>query len=88
MLDKIKSIKKVQHNSKRYDIGVENVNNFYANGILVHNCQNLTGQYEEYKKLGQKFYVTEKLDGSSATFYFKDGMIFNISSYCSLVNSS
>lgn len=35
--------------------------------------QNLTDQYEEYKKLGQKFYVTEKLDGSSATFYWKDG---------------
>jgi RNA ligase (TIGR02306 family) len=35
--------------------------------------QNLTDQYEEYKILGQKFYVTEKLDGSSATFYWKDG---------------
>ena len=33
--------------------------------------QNLTSEYEELKK--QKFYVTEKLDGSSATFYYKDG---------------
>jgi RNA ligase (TIGR02306 family) len=34
--------------------------------------QNLTKEYEGWK--GQAFYVTEKLDGSSATFYFKDGV--------------
>jgi RNA ligase (TIGR02306 family) len=34
--------------------------------------QNLTSEYEEYKN--HKFYVTEKLDGSSATFYFNDGV--------------
>jgi len=33
--------------------------------------QNLTKTYESWK--GQLFYVTEKLDGSSATFYFRDG---------------
>lgn len=74
MLDKIKSIKKINHKSKRYDIGVENVHNFYANDILVHNCQNLTKEYEEWKYQSKhQFYVTEKLDGSSATFYVKDG---------------
>ena len=36
--------------------------------------QNLTKEYENYKLLGRKFYVTEKLDGSSATFYYKDGV--------------
>ena len=35
---------------------------------------NLTKEYENYKLLGRKFYVTEKLDGSSATFYYKDGV--------------
>lgn len=35
-------------------------------------CQNLTAEYEEYKKLGKTFYVTEKLDGSSATFYINN----------------
>lgn len=35
--------------------------------------QNLTDEYEEYKNSGKKFYATEKLDGSSATFYYKDG---------------
>lgn len=39
--------------------------------------QNLTSEYEEFKK--QKFYVTEKLDGSSSTFYYKDG-IFGVCS--------
>lgn len=39
--------------------------------------QNLASEYEMYKtqnKEGMKFYVTEKLDGSSATYYLKDGM--------------
>lgn len=34
--------------------------------------QNLSDEYENLKQ--HKFYVTEKLDGSSATFYYKDGM--------------
>jgi RNA ligase (TIGR02306 family) len=37
--------------------------------------QNLASDYEKYRaqnKLGMKFYITEKLDGSSATFYLKD----------------
>ncbi|SKA36845.1 RNA ligase, DRB0094 family [Chitinophaga eiseniae] len=33
--------------------------------------QNLSAEYEAYKK--ETFYVTEKLDGSSATFYYRDG---------------
>lgn len=33
--------------------------------------QNLTENYNEWKE--KEFYVTEKLDGSSATFYLKDG---------------
>lgn len=33
--------------------------------------QNLSSEYENWKET--IFYVTEKLDGSSATFYFKDG---------------
>ena len=35
---KIKSIKKINHNSKRYDIQVKKNSNFFANDILVHNC--------------------------------------------------
>jgi hypothetical protein len=33
--------------------------------------QNLASEYEELKE--QEYYVTEKLDGSSATYYYKDG---------------
>ncbi len=36
--------------------------------------QNLTNQWERFKASGKKFYVTEKLDGTSATFYFDDGV--------------
>ena len=36
--------------------------------------QNLTKEYEEWKFSSKhQFYATEKLDGSSATFYIKDG---------------
>ena len=31
--------------------------------------QNLTDEYEEYKKMDTKWYATEKLDGSSSTYY-------------------
>ncbi len=34
--------------------------------------QNLQDQWFRFKNSGKKFYVTEKLDGSSATFYLKD----------------
>ena len=34
--------------------------------------QNLTREFEQYKN--EVFYVTEKLDGSSVTFYVKDGV--------------
>lgn len=38
---KIKSIKKIENDSMRYDIQVRNTHNFFANNILVHNsfCQ-------------------------------------------------
>ena len=39
---KIKSIKKLESNSKRYDIETKKTHNFFADGILVHNsCINL-----------------------------------------------
>lgn len=37
--------------------------------------QNLTKEYPEYREeYKSQFYVTEKLDGSSATFYYNDGV--------------
>lgn len=34
---KIKSVKKVENISERYDLQIRNTNNFFANNILVHN---------------------------------------------------
>lgn len=39
---KIKSIKKVNTQSSRYDLEVKNTNNFFANDVLVHNCRVIT----------------------------------------------
>lgn len=39
---KIKKIEEIQNTSLLYDIEVKDNNNFYANGILVHNCQSAT----------------------------------------------
>lgn len=36
-------------------------------------CQNLKKEYDGWKDSNEEFYVTEKLDGSSATFYYRDG---------------
>lgn len=41
--------------------------------------QNLKKEYEGWKDSDEEFYVTEKLDGSSATFYYRDG-VFGICS--------
>lgn len=35
---KLKAIRKISSGSKRYDIQVDGNQNFFANGILVHNC--------------------------------------------------
>ena len=36
-------------------------------------CQNLKKEYDGWKYSNEEFYITEKLDGSSATFYHRDG---------------
>ena len=62
---KIVSIKRVPK-QLCYDITVDENHNFFANGVLVHNCQNLKSEFEEYKN--ELWQVTEKLHGSSCTF--------------------
>jgi hypothetical protein len=74
MRDKIVSIKKINIESKRYDLSIKDNNNFYANSILVHNCQNVPS----YLRSDKDFYISEKLDGQSSSFtyikrkFFKD----------------
>jgi len=59
---KITNIKKIQK-QKQYDIGVNKNHNFFANGILIHNCQNLELPY------GSIVDVSLKIDGKSMTVY-------------------
>lgn len=63
---KIKSVSKIIHNSKRYDVSVMDNNNLFVNGILVHNCQNIPSVLERYKDC--EFYATEKVDYQNANF--------------------
>lgn len=39
MIKKVKKIEKINSDSFLYDIEVEHTNNFFADGILVHNCK-------------------------------------------------
>jgi RNA ligase (TIGR02306 family) len=69
--DEILSIEEVEIDSLRYDITVENNHNFFANGVLVHNCQNLLDQIPT-EIAGKTFEKTVKLDGTSMTVFRKD----------------
>jgi RNA ligase (TIGR02306 family) len=71
LIDEIVSIEDIDCDSLRYDITVADNSNFFANDILVHNCQNLTNEWPDLKKY---FYErTEKLEGSSMTVARIDG---------------
>lgn len=72
---KISSIQLIQNISKRYDIEVKDNHNFFANGILVHNCQNIISDLYELITCDPVFEVTIKLDGSSMTGYRHDGYV-------------
>jgi RNA ligase (TIGR02306 family) len=68
-IDEIVSIEEVDVDSLRYDITVENNHNFFANDILVHNCQNLVSQIK-HQIAGKTFEKTIKLDGTSMTVFY------------------
>jgi len=64
--DEISNIEKISPDSLRYDISVADNNNFFANDILVHNCQNIGYKiFTEHKDTAYE--VTMKLDGTSFT---------------------
>lgn len=64
---KLKSVKKIESNSRRYDISVSKNHNFFANGILVHNC---SGTFFTYwtKVWGMK---TKKFSVASRNIWLK-----------------
>lgn len=65
IIDEVESVEYIQCDSMRYDITVEDNHNFFANDILVHNCQNLKNEIQYHYDNETKFEVTIKLDGSS-----------------------
>jgi len=70
--DEIVSIEPFYSESPRYDITVEETHNFYANGILVHNCQNCYSEMaflDNHQHGGIDWIIEEKLDGSSCTVF-------------------
>ena len=68
--DEVVSIEDVVCDSLRYDITVAENHNFFANEILVHNCQNLTAELRGWQdNPAFTWEVTEKLDGSSMTVF-------------------
>lgn len=48
-----------------YDIEVADNHNFFANNILTHNCENTMWAFEDKNP----YVVTEKIDGTSTTFF-------------------
>jgi RNA ligase (TIGR02306 family) len=69
LIDEIIDIIPIDCDSFRYDIEVEDNHNFFADSILVHNCQNIPQIIVESYNAGRTFEVTEKLEGSSMTCY-------------------
>lgn len=72
---KIKSIRKLQTKEARYDLSVENTNNFFANGVLVHNCRCLTIIQEDeikfFSRSGKQFKTLDNLKNDIKK-YFSD----------------
>lgn len=64
---RILKIEDLETKSSNYDLTVEDNHNFFANGVLVHNCQSNPDGYLNAIK-GKPYYITVKLDGTSASF--------------------
>jgi DNA ligase (NAD+) len=84
---KIKSINKRNNTSKKYDITVNKFHNFFANGLLVHNCngeeilrnaikmQNIPSTIKETKKIivrGEILLTKESFDKLPSEAEFKN----------------
>lgn len=67
--EKVTKVTKVKTNSACYDITTTN-HNFFANGFLVHNCQNVFKLLAEYAN--EEYYESEKLEGQSFTAYLNN----------------
>lgn len=75
LYDEVVSIEKLADKFKCYDITVKDNHNFFANGILVHNCQNIVRQYQDAYAENETFEASYKLHGSSITILVKDSQL-------------
>lgn len=70
---KIKSIEKIDIDSKRYDLTIRDNKNLFVSKLLVHNCNNLWGHIENKIGYPVHFIGTEKVDGSSVSLITDNG---------------
>ena len=69
--DEVVSVEFISCDSLRYDITVADHHNFFANGILVHNCENLAHKIF-VENAGAEYEITLKMDGSSCSVYYNN----------------
>lgn len=70
MNEKIVSIQKLgKYDSRRYDLTVKDNNNFFANEILVHNCQNFKKEFSNEWANTSGWSISEKVDGQSLSIF-------------------
>jgi len=72
---KIKSIEKIDVNSKRYDLTIKDNSNLFVNNLLVHNCNNLWGHIEKKISYPITLIGSVKIDGSSISIIVGDDKI-------------
>ena len=94
-LVKIKSIEYVENNSYLYDIEVKDNHNFFANNILVHNCQSATFTSKPVKQrfgwnllnnlfCKPTFYVCTRnnITSNKSSLYWQIARKYNIEQIC------
>lgn len=81
-VSKIKSISKIQPED-RYDLEIEDNHNFYANGILVHNCRLIAKSDGLFSRQGKPFYSVPHIYQALEPLFAKypqivlDGELYN-----------
>ena len=56
--EKIKSIKKINSSSLKYDLSIKDNHNFFANNIFVHNCTTIYRDGSHARSLDSKNHVS------------------------------
>lgn len=82
-LEKINKIDKIESDKPRYDIEVEDNHNYYANGMLVHNCRCYITKDGAFSRNGKQWVATKFIEESLVDFFkanpdaILDGELYN-----------